>query len=287
MDDEKKRKKKKKVVESESVDDILDNAEGFALSNIGVKTCSYGEIGKKGRRLRHKHKLEEWGAFDFFLYAQKKYIAKYGSTWDLYIGGNSLYINRIRDRFYDMFGFCCNLIMRDYIDFFFDNYMDSYIKKSGAFYFSQMLDDWLICEFYDSYDFRASFEQYSGGEKQETSDTVSSKDIRDAFMISDTSLVSNYGVVLAINWLLVNKKMSPVEATKIVLTACTNMHNKGMLDVVKKATESHSPYPSNIPFKNPQLLINKIDDTVKLNVEFNDNSRFSFLQRKGDKKGAQ
>ncbi len=112
---------------------------------------------------------------------------------------------------------------------------------------------------------------------------ITNQEIREAFMIGDTSLVSNYGVVISLNWLIVVKKMSALEATMLVVTACKDMFNRGMINVVQNATEFYSPYPFNIPFKSPQLVMNKIDKNIKLSVEFVDNDKLRFLQRKGDK----
>ena len=67
-----------------------------------TKFCNYKDINKK-RKLREKKSLEEWGAFDFFRFAHKLYLKKYKNEWDLNMGGSSLEINRIRDKFYDLF----------------------------------------------------------------------------------------------------------------------------------------------------------------------------------------
>ena len=274
----KRKKKNKKTIESESANSIIDNQEGFNITNLMAEVCSYDEIGRK-KRLKHKNTLEEWGAFDFFLFAQKKYINKYGSSWDLNIGGSSLEINRIRDKFYDLFGFCCNLIMRDYINFFFDNYMDYIIRTEEIFYFNHMSREKIMCEFYDGYDFPQSFAEYTKNKKMNDEVVVTNQKINQTFLIGDTSLISNYGIVISLNWLIIIKKMSPLEATKLVVKACKDMSDKGMIDVVKNITEFYSPYPFNIPFKSPHLVINKIDKNIKVNVKFNDNNKLKFLQQ--------
>lgn len=279
--DRKKNKKKvKKNIESESNSTIIENEEGFGITNVTVESCSFADIGK--RRLKKKNNLEEWGAFDFFLYTENKYTDKYSIQWGLNIGGGSLEINRIRNKFYDMFGFCCNLIMRDYIDFFFDNYMDVMVNSDSGFYFSQMRNDKIICEFYDGYNFSQSFLQYSESEKTEDKETISNKTIKEAYMVGDTSLVSNYGIVISLNWLIKVRDISPTDASRMVLAACRELASKGMIDVVKSATETYSPYPSSLLFKDPQVVMDKIDKSIKLSVEFDDNNKdnnkYEFLQ---------
>jgi len=275
-DRKKKKKKTKKIVESESSSTTIGNDEGFSITDVTVESCSYADIGG-GRKYKQKNNLEEWGAFDFFYYTEKKYIDKYGGVMGLNVGGNSVEINRIRDRFYDLFGFCCNLIMRDYIDFFFDNYIDQMISHHGAFYFRQMREDKFICEFYEGYNFSQSFLQYSESEKSEDKDTISNKTINEAYMIGDTSLVSNYGIVIAFNWLVKVKNESPTIAAKMVINACRDMAEKGMVKVIKSSTETYSPYPSSLVFKKPQMVMDRIDKNIKLEVEFVDNDKYKFL----------
>ena len=277
-DRKRKKKKSKNIVESENSENTIGNDEGFSLTNVEVETVSYADIGKK-RRLKQKNNLEEWGAFDFFLFAKNKYVEKYGRKWDLNIGGSSLEINKIRDKFYDLFGFCCNLIMRDYIDFFFDNYIDLMIQSYDSFYFSHMSRDKIMCEFCDGYNFSQSFLKYSEGEKEDDKDTISSKEINEAYLISDTSMISNYGIVISFNWLIKVKKVLASDAARMILSACRDMGAKNMIDVVKSSTESYSPYPNSLPFKSPQKIIDRIDKNIKLNIEFESNSvKYKFLQ---------
>ena len=101
-----------------------------------------------------------------------------------------------------------------------------------------------------------------------------------SYDMGETTLVGNYGVVIALNWLLTVKRKAPDHAVKIVVDACKEMFKRDMIDIVKKATEAYSPYPSNLSFKNPQLIFNKIDRNIKLNVEFNNSDKVKFLQKR-------
>jgi len=276
----KKRKKVKKSNESESEYAIIDNNEGFALSNIETQYCDYKDLGKKGR-VKEKNSLEEWGPFDFFRFAHKLYFKKYKTKWSLNIGGSSLEINRIKDRFVDIFGFCCNLMVYDYIVYFFDNYID-YFKNKDGFYFVQMRKDYIINSFSESYNFRERFISYMTHKKNKNKKyKLTKEEIQKSYDMGDMTLVGNYGVVVSLNWLLKVKRKDKKEAIKIIVDACKDMYKKDMIDVVKSATEIYSPYPFDLAFKSPQLIFNKIDENIKLNVEFNDNRKMKFLQ-KGD-----
>jgi len=258
-----------------------DNEEGFIIEKVDTDFCEYSDIGKKTNQLLPKNSLEEWGAYDFFVFGHKLYVEKYGRPWDLKIGGGSLEINRIRDKFYDLFGFCCNLIMRDYIIFFFDNYIDDFIKRNGDFFFTHMSTNWVIISFYEHYDFAVKFADYTRREKKETEEKdITREEIRQAFIVGDTTLVGNYGIVVAMNWLIKIKKISKKEAAKLVIDSCRNMNQRGMINIIKNSTECYSPYPINLNFKSPQSIMDEVDDNIKLDIEFNDDNKFKFLQLK-------
>lgn len=281
----KNKKKNKKNDESESGNDRISNKEGFSIDSPETRLCGYEEIGKlrKHRVPKKKNSLEEWGAFDFFRFAHSLYMKRFGNPWDLKIGGNSLVINRIRDKFYDTMGYCCNLIMRDYIVFFFDNYISDFVKTHGDFYFSQMNENWLISLFRDQYDFVQSFRNYVQKERRgvEVKNEISIEGIQESFQIGDTTLLGNYGIVVALNWLVTVKKMDRKKATKLVIGACQEMHKRNLINAVIQSTELYSPYPDSLPFKSPDKLINRVDKSIKFNIEFNDNDRMQFLVKRG------
>ncbi len=279
-----KKKKIEKNDESESENDIISNDEGFTLIGAGTTYCDYRDIGKKNQ-LKKKNSLDEWGPFDFFRFAHKLYLKKYKVEWNLNIGGSSLEINRIKDQLIDVFGYCCNLIMYDYIIYFFEHHIDDF-KSRGGFYFSQMRKEWVVSGFKDSYNFRERFVHYMTQKKQENKKyKLTNDEIQKSYDTGDENLVGNYGVVIALNWLLKIKKKSKKEAIKIVINACLEMYKKSMIDIVVSATEVYSPYPSNFAFTSPQLIFEKIDTDIEVDVNFNKNNKMEFLQKGDNKKG--
>lgn len=172
-------------------------------------------------------------------------------------------------------------MMRDYIIFFFNNYIDYYIREEGDFYFKQMRKTSVMESFKDGYDFQKSFSKYMTKEKKGNKEKkLTKEEVKKSFSMGDTTLVGNYGVVISLNWLLKIKRMKKKEAIKLIIDACVDMHRKDMIGVVKKATEVYSPYPSNLAFTSPQLIFNKIDKNIKLKVDFIENSdKMQFLQK--------
>jgi len=278
----KKTQKAKKMDKNKSDSNIITNDEGFSVSGIGTAFCDYRDIGTK-RKLTRKNSLDEWGAFDFFQFAHRLYFEKYKKRWNLNMGGSSLEINRIRDKFYDYFGFCCNLIMKDYIIYFFDNRIDDCIEKLGGFYFVHMRKDWVIDDFVQNYNFRERFASYTASKKNRNiKNELTKEGINKVFLLGDTTLVGNYGVVISLNWLLKVKKMPKKQAIELVVEACKDMAERGLAEVVKKSTEVYSPYPSNMLFTSPQLIFNKFDKNTQLKVVFSEKSDIMKFLQKGN-----
>ena len=63
------------------------------------------------------------------------------------------------------------------------------------------------------------------------------------------------------------------------------MNSKHLIDIVQSATEIYSPYPSNLLFISPQLIFDKIDSDIRLDVNFNKNNKMKFLQKGDNRKG--
>ena len=72
----KKVKKNKKKIENKKNVAMIDNQEGFSISETETEFCSYKDISSKGK-LKSKNSLEEWGAYDFFRFAHRLYLKKY------------------------------------------------------------------------------------------------------------------------------------------------------------------------------------------------------------------
>ena len=89
----------------------------------GTRSISFDEIEGSNKRQKRKRwgddEIEKWTGYDFTCLLHECYISKTGSDWNL----NWLPVNnsvlRIKDRLLDLFGLCDNILLRDYIYFFF------------------------------------------------------------------------------------------------------------------------------------------------------------------------
>ncbi len=160
----KKRKKKKNLIESEKIDGIInDNKEGLQITGKFPGYVDFNKISKsRGYKYKKKENIDEWNTFDFFEFARRLYIKKYNKDWILNRGGNSIEIKKIFTELEKKFKIVNNLLMYDYIIYFFERHINDFIRKKGEFYFSYMKKKDVLKSFYNSYDIRANLRKSRG-----------------------------------------------------------------------------------------------------------------------------
>jgi hypothetical protein len=267
--------KKSAVVQSSS-SVTLDSGEGLQITNVETTYEDWRNI-KSKRHHAPKNHIEEWGASDFFYFAKKLYQDKYQEGWNLRVGGGSVEINKIRDKLAEMSGFSSNLMMRDYIVYFFKNNID-YYKKQNGFCFKQMRSDHNIAYFIDHYDYSRSFAAHMNQEKIKNIKpcSLNREDISKSYKVGDTTLLCNYGLVITLNWLVLNKKLNKEQAFRLVSEACQILKDKGLLSAVQKATEVYSPYPIWLPVNSLQEIISQVGHNLQIHAVFNNDQSEQF-----------
>lgn len=280
-----RKKENKKTVESEKENIIISNDEGFEIVGaIFPKYVEFDEIAKKyGWHSEQKGNLEEWTTFDFFRYTYRLYVQKYNRQWPLKLGGGSLELKKIFSILEDKFGSVNNLLMKDYIIFFFEKHVDGFVRRRGEFYFSHMSRPDVLKSFYNSYNYKANLRTYFDKRIREDDDTISNQAIERAFLLSESNLLCKYGFVVALNWMIFRKKMGKREAMRRVYASCQKVKDKKMFDLVVSATERYSPYPSWFIFKKPRLLMDRVAPDCEVKVDFTESEKnlLDFLKPRG------
>lgn len=164
----KKRKKKKILIESEKIDDniINDNKEGLQITGKFPNYVDFNKINKsRGYKYKKKENIDEWNTFDFFEFARRLYIKKYNKDWILNRGGNSLEIKKIFTELEKKFKIVNNLLMYDYIIYFFERHINNFIRKNGDFYFSHMKRKDVLKSFYNSYNYKSNLKKSKKSKK--------------------------------------------------------------------------------------------------------------------------
>ena len=280
----KKVKNKKRKIKTNSKETSYSNKEGLNLDVSDASVVDWKDIKSSRKYFKKKDSLDEWTTFDFFNYTSEVYerIFKKDGFWNLRRGGASLELNKIADLLEDNFGFKTNLMIRDYIDFFFKYFAKKYKSKNNNFYFSQLRKDEVIKSFVDSYNFEESFRRFSD-QKENNYKCIYVKDINASYKNGMFYFLLSYGIIIPFNWLLFNKKMNKKDVIKSIMLNLNKAKEENVLDVVLKKTQLYSPYPEWFVFKKIDYLLKSIGEVQKFNIDFVSSSdidkRYKFMKK--------
>lgn len=250
------------------------------LEIINPDKASYidEETIKTKRRYKRKEKLSMWLKTDFALYIKDLYWQRYQEDWGFSPQAVANAIAKVMDNIRDNLGFVTNLVVRDYIDFFFQEHIDKAIKECEQFFMSRLYSKDIIRIFAETYDHNAAVvrEQNKNKliQKQEAIVNITNDDLEQSYMLGEESLICEYGLVLAVNWMWAKKKIEKKEIVLKVCQVCSKLNAAGKFDVIRRATEKYK-YPSWFKFQKPNELLLKVDDSLKVNVEFTTNDSVS------------
>ncbi len=274
----KKTRRKKKKATDPSVEII---SSGLA------KSVDFSQVKGRTKRSEARENVLDWDIKDVAFYIRSKYEKKYNSDWGHRVIGTCPELRRIHDRILDLYGHCDFLVMRDYVDFVFEEYIDGMIDKvDGVFYLRNFRDDRFIVSFSESYDYKESFERATRGEEKTEKAmegfSTSSQSIEEIFYLSEDSFVTTYGIVVCIFWLIKCQGYTNKEAATTVLDICQRLNKKGDFKSVKERTEFLSPYHESINFPKMEEFLKNIDGRYKIDIQYKENdiikSKFKFLE---------
>lgn len=259
------------------IDTIKDYKEGLGfIDSTEAKFIDWDDVSVWKKPEKPQRRFLNWVSKDFVGYARMRHYKRYGKDWEVNFVGACAELVKLKDSILDKMGFCDNVVLRDYIDFFFDRYADYFISKKKIFIFPFLREDWVIDKFINSYDYNESinntskiYKENHNYDKKVESKSISIKDVEDSFLLSEERLIVDFGLVVAINWIAKKKNISIRDAIKSVYTNCLKICRKNKFDAVIKSTERYSPYPDTVKFKQVDKLIEKINSTVNSNFRVN------------------
>lgn len=253
----------------------------------GIEIVDDGSIPKQKQRKRSGkyRQLKDWIPADFVSFASRVYRKRYSRNWDLNFSACCQDIQFLHDSLLESLGFVDNLVVRDYIEYYFENFADHKMRLDGKFYFDSMRKERPLRSFASNYDYDKSLKKYISPSnsrptiaKIKSKRNISNSVIDDAYTIGDEVLVLEFGIIIPINWLVYNKGLSIQKATKRVHDVSKKIHQNGAFNQVVSVTKKMAPYPSWLKFKQIDRFISIIDKKMRIHVEFNDDSEdFNFL----------
>lgn len=282
----KKKEKIKEVKNSSIKGECLSNDQGMVIvdNQSDREGWASTQVKKHTRTLKIKDDIWVWTSYDFYLYARELYSKKYNNPWNIRTcGGSFNEICKIMDSLQERMGFVSNLAVKDYFDYFFKYYIDSFKRIKGDFYFKQMRNEEPLKSFVSSYNYKNSLNAYFNN-SVDTRKVIENKEILSSFNIGLSSLLIRYGIIITVNWLIENKGMSKVDALSDVYRECRNLNKLKQLPLVKRATEVYSPYPDFLLFKDAKNLLCEFNKDDILTIEFSNESEtykiFKCLRKK-------
>ncbi len=248
-----------------------------------AREITFKEI-KKSREYKKRDNIEEWIPTDFVLLAYNKYYELTGKKLQQNILPNAMEINKIFEYLYNIFGFQPNLMMRDYITFFFEKHAKSIIRKEGEFYFNHLRRKHIIEDFYNNYNYNKSLHREKLNESEKNNIRLIEKDIESTYSLNEDNVVYEYGIIIAINWFSIKCNHSNKQAISMVYDICKKMVKKNIFETVKKKTELYSPYPKYLNHIDINKFLKLIDCKILIDIDFiSDKSiddKFLFLKSK-------
>jgi hypothetical protein len=240
------------------------------------------------RKHKRKNNLSEWLKTDFALYIKDIYANKYQEEWGWQIPAMTQVICRVMDELRDNLGFVSNLVVRDYINYFFEQHLDKLRKQCPKYIVYKLYDKNIIRLFAEIYDYKKAVEKERNASKIQKIENISSitnKDIEESFIISDENTVCQYGIVLTMNWMLMKKKMDKKEIANRVGEACLNIYKAGNFNIIKEATEKFT-YPKWFIIQDINILLSIINKELVINAKFNNedsiNKMFQFIKENNE-----
>lgn len=249
-----------------------------------AKEFNYKQIKKPSSWATHGN-IFQWSCRQFATHIMQSYREKFNEDWDVKIVGVVTHVNSIKQQIYELHGFCDNVVLKDYIDFFFKNWAE-YFKKNDPqgnnfLNFMTLKMKRPILDFSSTYNYQNRLKYY---QKHNGLPNFSLKDMDKQYKNDIIGFVESYGFIIAINFMLSYKELEKKEVMKkvgMIMIKLYKEDRKKFNDMMARV-EEFSPYPNRFTFNKHNefldLLFKKYDvDPVKVKYNF-DSIDWEFLK---------
>lgn len=216
----------------------------------------------------------QWSCRQFATFIMQSYREKFKEDWDVKIVGVVTHVNSIKQKIYEIHGFCDNVVLKDYIEFYFKNWAD-YFKKNDENNFLNFMTlkfQRPIADFSSTYNYQNRLKYY---QKHNGLPSFSIKDMDKQYKNDIIGFVQAYGFIIAINFMLTYKGVEKKDAMKKVGTVMIKLYkeDRESFNGMMARVEDFSPYPNRFVFNKHneflKLLFKQYDvDPVKVKYGF-------------------
>ena len=241
-------------------------------NTTSVRSIAISDI-KNSLSWKVRDDLSEWKNSDFTIYFIQQFKKNIDDEWTGSRVAMILFFGRIFDRVADILGFCDNIVLKDYIDFFIKEWGMYYWKKKGNFTLWYLKDDRPIRAFVEKYDYNDSFNKFmaeKSGYKSKIKERkeISPKDIEQYYLAGGENLILEYGMLIPLNWLIVCRDYLVEHANLHITGAFGSLYQRGNYQSVIDKTESLNPYPDSFVIKDCDTIFKKLSIEVDLKLTF-------------------
>jgi hypothetical protein len=183
-----------------------------------------------------KEKLSDWSSRDFAIYISQKYKKKYNEDWGL--NGLAVVSNiaYIKEAVKNLQGFCDNIVFKDFLDFYFDKWIDLFRFKKGTNWFNAMkktevVEDFCRVYIYNSQNVKQEYDTLDGAMVE--LDEKEKEDIESSYVLGLGIMIINHGVYETFDFLNKKKGWTEELCVEKISTIAKEYHSKPVWGVIK------------------------------------------------------
>jgi len=259
-------KKHKKSVSAAQIEREHNNSGVEITGEDSANKVKWGDLNQKKRQSLKplSENISEWSLNGFFRYIMRRYVKQFGQGKHLTIG-NVLVLQRLKDDLIKQFGFCDNVLMKNYIDFFWTNYADRVYLMKGELYFNEFRRKAIITQFSSVHDHAKAISKMTTTTitehpKKSSLSVFSKHNMDQTYLLGVPSLLMEYGLMLSVNFLMVQKKMDQEKSVILVNKAMDMMKNEQHRTRVVSRTVKYWPLPSNFYFQDIESFLHIVSE---------------------------
>ena len=243
-------------------------------STTSVRDIAISDI-KNCHSWKLRDDLLEWKNSDFTIYFIQQFRKNISEDWSGDRVAMILFLGRVIDRIAEILGFCDNIVLKDYMDFFIQGWAKYYWKKKGNFTPWYLKDNLPIKDFASKYNYEKSFNKFILSKQKNESEIllqeqrkISKERIEQFYLAGGESLVLEYGLLVPLNWLVICKNYSIEQSNLHIMGAFGSLHSNGNWESSISKTELLNPYPESFIIKNCDTIFKKLNIEIDLKLMF-------------------
>lgn len=212
----------------------------------------------KRQTYHNKQNPDDWNQVDLQWYLKNQYAEKYGYLMSIPVVSGHDAIKKIKTQFMHRLGkMPTHAVIKDYFDYCIQYLADDIIRNEGMFTIHKLYKQKYILDYVERANIGRKVEAVPVVEVSNDVGALTIDNLTAAFRIGSQYMVSNYGIVIPVNFLVSFKSKTLEEAIAYVQGAITKLAAKGQQEMQKviTATNGYQPYPRWLKFTDVERIV--------------------------------